>query len=218
MKFIDHTGLPLEDLEKYEHIEVVVNHALVPEDAVVLELGGRLGVVSCTLNRKLTNKSAHVVVEPYDVYVEAIVKNRQTNNCLFEILMGAISEKPMMYIPGDHKELTIQCDSIEDSNITTYKYEDALNLLPPGLKFDHIVADCEGAFEMFLRENIDRVKDWKYVFLEYDCADRCNYKYIEETLKNNGLTKIRSGFHSVFAREPLSQYVKYTPDINVGNM
>jgi hypothetical protein len=217
MKFIDHLGKPLENLERYEHNEVVVNYELVPEDAVVLELGGRLGVVSCTLNKKLKNPRAHVVVEPYDVYVDAIIKNRTTNNSQFEILMGAISEKPMKYIPGDHKELTIQCDK-EESNMMNFSYDDAIALLPPGLKFDHVVADCEGAFEAFLRENISRVSDWKYVFLEYDCADRCDYKYIDETLKNNGLTKIRSGFHSVFAREPLSQYVRYIPDFSVADM
>lgn len=52
----------------------------------VVEFGGSIGVVSCLTNRKLRNPERHVVVEASPALVLLLRKNRDQNQCKFEIL------------------------------------------------------------------------------------------------------------------------------------
>lgn len=187
---------PIQD--NYEPWEISLCNQFLPSDSIVLELGGRLGIVSCFINQKLSNKHAHVVVEPNEKYIEYLNINKTKNYCHFEILKGAISKIPLHYNPA--QELCYPC-SLEESNIKTYSYQDAVNLL--GLTsptFNTIVADCEGAFERFLKENLDQIRNWNYVHLEADFSDKCNYNWIDETLLENGFSKTSYNIQHIYRR------------------
>ena len=82
-ELINHKELERDEQEQaYKYIE--------PND-VVLELGGRYGTVSAVINYKLENKKNHVVVEPDENIVPALIKNRDLNNSSYYILSKVIS-------------------------------------------------------------------------------------------------------------------------------
>jgi len=61
-----------------------------PSGLPVLEFGGGLGVVSCLINRKLSEPERHVVVEANPEMITVLERNRQINDCKFQIYFGAI--------------------------------------------------------------------------------------------------------------------------------
>jgi len=75
----------VEDLE-------VVRACIRPTDRV-LELGACLGVVSCTTNKVLADKSRHVVVEANPFCIPWLHRNRDLNQCQFLIEHCAVSQE-----------------------------------------------------------------------------------------------------------------------------
>jgi len=61
-----------------------------PDDEPVIELGASIGVVSCTVNRRLAAPAQHVVVEANPELIPTLKKNRDMNRCQFAIVEAAI--------------------------------------------------------------------------------------------------------------------------------
>jgi FkbM family methyltransferase len=61
-----------------------------PDDSV-LELGGSIGVVSCIINKRLSDGSRHTVVEANPLLVPLLKSNRELNGCKFDVVNSAIS-------------------------------------------------------------------------------------------------------------------------------
>lgn len=59
-------------------------YTFIPSDSVVLELGSRYGIVSCLINKGLKNPKHHLVMTD-DRYIDVLTKNRDKNNCQFQI-------------------------------------------------------------------------------------------------------------------------------------
>lgn len=59
-------------------------------DVPVVEFGGGLGVVSCSINRKLADHVRHVVIEANPVMIPVLDRNRSLNGCDFKILNSAL--------------------------------------------------------------------------------------------------------------------------------
>jgi FkbM family methyltransferase len=66
-----------------------VNRFLSP-DYPVIELGAGIGVVSCISNKRLSNPTAHIVVEANPKMIPLIEHNKTLNQCDFRILHAAI--------------------------------------------------------------------------------------------------------------------------------
>jgi len=62
-----------------------------PVDLPVVELGGGLGVVSCLSNRRLKVPDCHVVVEAMPSMAALLERNRDLNQCRFEVLNAALA-------------------------------------------------------------------------------------------------------------------------------
>ncbi|WP_340106943.1 FkbM family methyltransferase [Rhodohalobacter sp. 8-1] len=60
-------------------------------DLPVVEIGGCIGVSACLSNRKLRNSQNHIVVEAQPNMLETLRKNRNTNQCDFEIIHAALA-------------------------------------------------------------------------------------------------------------------------------
>lgn len=60
-------------------------------DAPVVEFGACIGVVSCLVNRRLADKSRHVVVEANADLLPTLAGNRDRNDCRFEIVHAAVA-------------------------------------------------------------------------------------------------------------------------------
>ena len=69
------------------------------------------------------------------------------------------------------------------------------------LKFDCLVADCEGCLCDFFKENEKYLKDYKMIIFESDYPENCDYDEIKKSLKLWGFSVIIDRFVSVWAKE-----------------
>ena len=76
-----------ELLNPYVHeiFEQYLTYKWIKPDDIVLELGARYGIISCSVNSMLNNKKNHVVVEPDKLVHNALIKNKKYCNAKFTI-------------------------------------------------------------------------------------------------------------------------------------
>lgn len=188
------------DTTTYETTEQWIAETFIPENAIVLELGGRYGVVSAKINMKLKNKRNHLVVEPDPNIYKCLVGNLMKNRSLCMTFNGIISKSPQYFHQAGigSKTRCIPCSS--ESFIVEHKtlYE-IINM--SGLNFDTLVADCEGCLEQFFDDHLDYIKNFKLITFEEDYNTECNYEKVKKILADNSFYCIRPGAHSVWVRD-----------------
>ena len=199
MNIVDSYGdrVDTEKLEKYE--QDLANHYIM-EDDIVLELGARYGSVSCVINSKLKNKYNQVVVEPDDRVWNALEKNRDNNNCAFNIVKGFISNKKLdltnldVYY-GGYGSTFIESD---ETKIPSYSLSEVKNKY--NLNFNVLVADCEGFLEVFFDENPDFYDNLRLIIFEADYPEKCNYDKINNNLTQRNFNRLLGGFQNVWIK------------------
>jgi FkbM family methyltransferase len=179
----------------YEHIH---------KEATVLELGARYGMVSCTIGHKLSDSSRLVVVEPDGTVIEALRKNKEVHELNFHIYSGAVSKQPLKLVEQGYASETVPLnDGAHGKKVSVITYE---NLeWRTGLKFDCLVADCEGSLGTFLIENEHHIQQFKMVMYEADRPDKCDYTQVNQLLTKHGLKCVESGKYNVWHR-PAAAY------------
>jgi FkbM family methyltransferase len=206
--FVNEHGkrIPFETYEQFE--QYLVQKWIKPTD-IVLELGARCGVVSCTINSILAEKSAHVAVEPDPEALVALRKNKATFGGKFRVCGAAIGDTP----------LTMLAD---DEGLGNYTVAAAGAEVPPGLHsfsvkniprdeffkkyalpFTALVMDCEGCAGRFLADNFHRFEDLEMVLFERDNVAMCDYDAMTKQLEGAGFTKaddLLDGFQQVWLR------------------
>ena len=80
--------------DTYESEERSLVKKFIKSDDTVIELGGCLGIVSCTTNKLLADNTRHVVVEGNPFCVPTLHQNRNLNRCGFVIENCAITNAP----------------------------------------------------------------------------------------------------------------------------
>jgi FkbM family methyltransferase len=184
-----------------KHIEADEQHlanTYILENDVVLELGARYGSVSCTINSKLNNKYNQVVVEPDSRVWDVLEKNKNINNCNFNIVKGFISNKKLDLTNLDANYGTTSIET-DDTNIPSYTLSEIEQKY--NLKFNVLVADCEGFLETFFDENPEFYYKIDLIIFEADYPEKCNYKKIKMNLKNSKFINILNGFQNVWVKE-----------------
>lgn len=194
--FYDENGQPF-NYEWTEREEQLIVEKIITDDCVVLELGARYGTVSCRINRKLKDPTKQVSVEPDPAIWTALEKNRELNKCKFFVLKGVVSRTPLKFVVTDnpYANCTEKADDGGVNRLTIEELESLCNL-----KFNTLIADCEGFLEQFFDENPHMYEQLCIVFYEKDYPDKCNYNKIEDNLKKHGFTCELSGFHSVWIK------------------
>lgn len=197
MKIYDENN-NLVNINKLEKPEQDIAKKYIEKNDIVLELGARYGSVSCIINSKLCNKKNQVVVEPDKRVWEALEKNKKINNCDFNIVKGFIGNKKMDLINlneyyGGYASTFIYN---ENTNIQSYKLDEIIKKY--NLKFNVLVADCEGFLEVFFNENPDFYKDLRLIIFEADYPQKCNYDKIRELLINNNFKCILKGHQNIY--------------------
>lgn len=177
----------------------------IKEDDVVLELGARYGMISCLINQKLNNKNNQVSVEPDNRVWDALENNKKLNNCNFNIVKGFISNKKLnltnlQYTYGS----TYEEDN--NSNIDCFTLDEIQKKY--NIKFNVLVADCEGYLEEFFNQNPGLYNDLRLVILEEDYKEKCNYNKLYDELKNNNFDC------ALCLKHHLSHRRKYKNDIH----
>lgn len=197
--YIDENGLKIDHLN-LETREQRQAWDFVPEDGTVLELGARYGTVSCLINHKLKDPKRQVSVEPDLNVIPALEKNRISHNCEFIIFNGIISNINMKLCQDNHNGYGNFCIPTSDSSLKKISLKDLIN--DTGLKFDVLVADCEGFLEQFFEENKEYIPNFRIIMFERDYPYRCNYQKIENDLRSIGYKCInQSGdMHVVYSK------------------
>ena len=171
----------------------------VPHNAVVLELGARYGTVTCAISEKLANKEALVTVEPDARVWKALEDNIARNNCKAHIVKGFISSTPMSLSNLDnYYGYGTTASRSSDSTIPYVTLAEIQEKY--GLRFNTLVADCEGFLEQFFDENPTFMDQLTLVMFERDYPQKCNYAKIDAALKEKGFKCIVNGFHSVWKK------------------
>jgi FkbM family methyltransferase len=199
MNIVDMHGNKVDTEHMEKHEQDLANQYILGSD-VVLELGARYGSVSCIINSKLNNKNNQVVVEPDDRVWNALEQNRNSNNCKFNIVKGFISNKKLDLTNLDNCYGGYGATFIEsnDTKIPSYSLDEITNKY--NLKFNVLVADCEGFLEVFFDENPNFYDNLRMIIFEADYAEKCNYDKIKNKLIEKNFKKILEGHQNVWMR------------------
>ena len=184
------------DISTTESEEQKQAEQYIEPDSVVLELGARYGTVSCIINKKLNNKYNQVSVEPDSRVWHALESNKAANGCKFNILKGFVSKTNLEVVGEGYGATFKESSSTQSKSYTVEDIEEQYDL-----KFNTLVADCEGCLEKLFDENPKFYKNLRLVLFEKDYPDKCNYNKIIEKFKANGFKQIVDGFHSVWKKD-----------------
>ena len=169
-------------------------------DDVVLELGARYGSVSCAINKNLNNPFNQVSVEPDDRVWKALEDNRTRNDCKFHIVKGFISNirLSLTNLNEYHGGYAATYFLDSESTINHYTLKDIECMY--NLKFNTLVADCEGYLGEFLIQNPELYDNIKKFIFEADYPDKCNYEIIRDKLLEKGFECKLYGHQNVFLK------------------
>jgi FkbM family methyltransferase len=184
------------DTSKCERPEQCLALSYVDPSSTVLELGARYGSVTCIINKKLKDKTKQVSVEPDPTVWAALEQNILRNGCSVWIHKGFVSKKTRNLLPFGYGATSVVA---ETSTIHSVSVEDIESLY--NLKFDTLVADCEGFLEEFFGEHPQLYDQLHTVIFEADYPQKCNYDKLRTELKNHGFHEIITGFQNVFKKK-----------------
>lgn len=177
----------IDTILRYEQYEqYFVSRWLKPND-IVLEIGARYGVVSSCINFMLKNKSKQVSIEP-DPYAHSILEeNRRRTKSKFKICKEVLSNKP---IKMHFTEFGLNSGVANNSELNTRKVPNITVkdfLKKYKMKFNVLVADCEGCLCKLFQESGDLLlKNIELVIFEQDAEAICDYNVVTNKLKELG--------------------------------
>ncbi len=188
------------DIKKMESQEQALASEYIKPTDVVLELGARYGTVTYAINKNLTNKSAHVAIEPDERVWHVLEDNMKRNGCdQVNIIKGFLSNKKLALDNlDDYYGYGATAVISEKSTIPSYTMEYARSLV--NTDFTALVADCEGFLEIFFEENPTFASKLRCILFEADYPNKCNYTVVRNHLSAAGLKEIKRGHQNVWLR------------------
>ena len=201
-KFFDENNNPINPYY-HEKFEQYFAHKWIKDNDIVLELGGRYGVVACTVNSILNNKKNHVVIEPDKSVLDALKKNKKNYGAEFYICEKAISNKPLKFIKYGIGSFTEESkNKLLKNNNVSIKFKDFMDKY--NLNFNVLIADCEGCLYSFMNEiPLKLFKNINMIIFEKDRLNIEHYNEIYQKLikkKFINVDSILDGFQQVWVK------------------
>lgn len=165
-----------------ERTEQLTCDKYIDKDDVILELGSRYGTLSCLLAKKA---KFLVTLDPDLEAIETCKKNMERHNVSFEALHGIISKQSQKIILTDYPDGYGKYTEFGESDIPFFNIKQIEEKYD--IKFNTLVADCEGCLEQVLNEN--DISNINKILFETDRADACNYDNVYSILNKNGFKK-----------------------------
>ena len=165
------------------HEQALINKYLLPDDRV-LELGSNIGTSSILIDKILNNKKQHVTVEPNLDIVKTLKRNKDLNNCNFEIVPGIISKPREIYLHGDGWGGRIVEGVKSARPVKTYDFLE----LDKKYNFNVLFADCEGGLVQLIQDFPLIHKNLRLVIYEKDGQ----YSTVDKYFTDNNFKKIFS--------------------------
>ena len=204
----------------HEGHEQLVATWCVSSDDCVLEIGGGIGSVSTMLQKILTNKAHHVVVEPQARMCETLVANAKLHGSDYVVCEGALSVGPI------YSTKSAALDGPDSANQRQWMFN-RTSASPGGCRarvesfsldrlrslvskpFSALVVDCEGAFPTIVRDFPDILDGIRVVYLERDGPPGTDYADADAALEAQGLALVLAASkHRVYLRATPSQLAK----------
>lgn len=153
--------LYLDEYEKSERI--LVNKYVSPKDNV-LELGGSLGVVACSINSLISNQKNHIVLEPNKFIIRYLEKNKLKNNFHFQIEDKILSDESKISFYCDNNFLISTVKKKPNSTVLGVKINDLEKKY--NLKFNFLVMDVEGSEVEVLNHLVNNKNNINKIIME----------------------------------------------------
>jgi 16S rRNA A1518/A1519 N6-dimethyltransferase RsmA/KsgA/DIM1 with predicted DNA glycosylase/AP lyase activity len=176
----------------------------IEKNDIVLEIGGRYGIVSFVINNLLDNKKNHVVIEPDDNVITALKINKKAHDNEYHILNSYISNnKKKIYKWGQgtflfHKKSDVVNKfehgyiDIPEKQVNYFDIKKKYNL-----EFNTIILDCNGCIQDVIDNIGDDIVNIEKIICYKDYPWLSNYvkinKYLIDhdfLLANDGQTKV----------------------------
>lgn len=179
-----------------EEDEILAIDKYLNKEAIVLELGGCLGFVSCYLNEKLINPENHVVLEANPHLIDFLEKNKNHNNSKFKIINKMISNKKQntFYIG---KSIHSSSANKKSGRACTIQGISILQLQHDlGLNFDTLIMDIEGGeYDLFKTTDFSKLGVKTLIFELHDfnrVLNSSQVTHIKNILENYNFTYIET--------------------------
>ena len=182
--------------DEIELIEKYLCWNFIEPNSCVLELGARYGSVSCIINKRISDNTKQVSVEPDSLVWDALERNITDNNCFITLHKGFVSKTNHSLTRFGYA--TTSTRDATQTSIPSLSIEDLQ--IKHNLIFDTLVADCEGFLEVFFEEHPFMYSQIHTIIFEADYPQKCNYERIRSNLIKSGFKEIIYGFQNVYKK------------------
>lgn len=183
----------------HEWGEQVMAVEFLDPEARVLELGSNIGRNTLMISCVLSDARNLVTVECNPFFVELLRNNRFANRLDFHIEQAAVSRRKLMQSTDNARfgSAAEAWEAIPSEELAPgYEWIEAITFdeleAKHRIRFDTLVADCEGALYYILEDDPDLLTNITTVILESDFAAAEHKKSVELRLVEYGLERVYS--------------------------
>lgn len=188
LEFIHRNMLFTSGNVKEEYPEQLMVAKYLPPYAKVLEIGANYGRNTLTIAALLEDESNFVSLECDKISAEIAIRNRDLNNYMFSIEASALSARPL-YQKG-HDTFIEENKPVDAKKIDTICWDELQSKY--NIKFDTLVADCEGALQFILQDFPNMLDNINLLIVENDYTSMETKREIDEYYKKAGLHLVES--------------------------
>ena len=194
------------------HEQLVATWCLSASDCV-LEIGGGIGAASTMIQKIISDKKGHVVVEPQPKMCETLERNKTLQGSGFFVAKGALAKgnvyaakKAALDGPDTmtqrqwmfHK--TSRKQTASTSLVKSWDLKTLREKVAPR-KFTAVVVDCEGAFPDVVDDFPDIFEGIRVVYLERDGESGTDYSRVDAALEKANLALVLAASkHRVYVK------------------
>ena len=171
-----------------EYPEQLLSVKYIKPTDTVLEIGGNVGRNSCVIATILNDSRNLLVIESDSDNSNLLRENRDHNNLKFHIENSAISKVDLYQKDWVTKPIDEISDIENWKQINTKSWKEIKNKY--NIKFNTLVADCEGALYYIIKENPDFLQTFNKIIIENDFDDIEQKKFVDNEFKKHNLKRV----------------------------
>lgn len=183
-----HSSLVLKSGNLYdEYSEQIMSVMFIKPNDKVLEIGSNIGRNTLTISSLLADQNNLVTLECDPKSYNILLENRDLNKHKFRAVNKALSYRPLVLSGWDSKPLTgdVPANHIKVDTITFDDLEESNNI-----KFDTLVADCEGALYYIFLDNPDVLNCINTIIVENDYHNLLHKEKVDNIVSCKGFQRV----------------------------
>ena len=175
---------------KEEYQEQLMAFFFLNKNDKVLELGSNIGRNSLIIASILENQKDFVTLECDPKSCEILKNNKELNNFQFNIENSALSYRKLIQKGWETIPSDVVLQGYSQVNVITL---DQL-IEKYNVKFNTLVADCEGALYYTLQDNPNLFNDFNKIIVENDYTNFEHKKFVDQNIIERGFKRV---FHQI---------------------